>query len=135
MTASALPTVLLVEDYPETRAIFRLVLESAGFEVLEASNAEDGLDRAADEQPDVILTDLMMPGMSGMDAARLLRTADDTGDIPIVAATGSVSAQNLSAETRRWFVEVLEKPVRPDELVRAVREALDQTDPPLGPVG
>lgn len=122
---SAHPTVLLVEDYPETRAIFRLVLESAGFEVLEAENAEDGLDTAAHERPDVILTDLVMPGMSGVEAARILRRNDDTGDIPIVAATGSVSARALSHDVRRWFVEVLEKPVQPGELVRAVRDALE----------
>lgn len=119
------PKVLLVEDYPETRAIFRLVLEAAGFEVLEASNAEDGLQKATGEHPDVILTDLVMPGMSGVDAARILRRRPDTGTIPIVAATGSVSARSLSHETRRWFVEVLEKPVQPEELVRAVQEALD----------
>lgn len=128
VTPESPPTVLLVEDYPETRAIFRLVLEAAGFEVLESASAEDGLDQAFDEHPDVILTDLMMPGMSGVDAARILRSGPATEDIPIVAATGSVAARTLPYETRRWFVEVLEKPVQPAELVRAVREALLDRD-------
>ncbi|SRR5690554_5670699 len=118
------PTVLLVEDHPETRAIFRLVLESAGFEVLEASGAEEGLDRAVAEHPDVILADLVMSGLSGVDVARTLQQRADTGDIPIVAATGSVSARALPAATRQRFVEVLEKPVRPEDLIRALREAL-----------
>lgn len=119
------PTVLLVEDYPETRAIFRLVLESGGFRVLEAASAEEGLRLAAVHHPDVILTDLVMPGMSGIDAARILREREDTGTIPIVAATGSMSARSLGDELKQWFVEVLEKPVEPDDLVRAVRDAFE----------
>lgn len=122
MEASA-PTVLLVEDYPETRAIFRMVLESGGFRVLEAASAEEGLRIAAEHRPDVILTDLVMPGMSGIEAARILRERRDTGAIPIVAATGSLSARSLGDELEQWFVQVLEKPVEPAVLVRAVREA------------
>lgn len=119
------PTVLLVEDYPETRAIFRLVLESGGFRVLEAASAEEGLRLAAEHHPDVILTDLVMPGMSGIDAARILQERQDTGTIPIVAATGSLSARSLGEELEQWFVEVLEKPVQPEDLVRAVRDAFE----------
>ncbi len=117
------PTVLLVEDYPETRAIFKMVLESGGFRVLEAASAEEGLRIAAEHRPDVILTDLVMPGMSGIEAARILRERRDTGTIPIVAATGSLSARSLGDELKQWFVQVLEKPVEPAVLVRAVREA------------
>ncbi|MEQ9568662.1 MAG: response regulator [Longimicrobiales bacterium] len=119
------PTVLLVEDYAETRAIFRLVLESGGFRVLEAASAEDGLRIAAEHRPDVILTDLVMPGMTGVDAARALRDRDETGGVPIVAVTGSAPRRFGEEELDRWFVRVLQKPVQPDELIRAVRHAYE----------
>ncbi len=117
------PTVLLIEDYAETRAIFRLVLEAGGFEVIEAENAERGLRLASEQSPDVILADLSLPGMSGVEAARLLHDNPATESIPIVAATGTWPPSDLDPETRRWFVEVLYKPVRSDDLLRAVKDA------------
>ena len=80
-------TVLVVEDNPTNMTLAVFLLESAGHTVLSATDAEAGLTLARDEQPDLILMDIQLPGMDGLQATALLKRDDATRAIPVIALT------------------------------------------------
>jgi DNA-binding response OmpR family regulator len=77
-------TVLVVEDDPHTRELVRLYLDRDGHQVLTADNGTDGLEAARSESPDIVLLDLMLPGLNGWDVCQALR---QDSDVPIVMLT------------------------------------------------
>jgi two-component system cell cycle response regulator DivK len=79
--------VLIVEDNPTNMTLAIFLLQSAGHAVLSAADAEAGLTLARDEQPDLILMDIQLPGMDGLEATALLKMADLTRAIPVIALT------------------------------------------------
>ncbi len=82
-----LRTVLVVEDYEDTRLATRLSLEAQGYRVLEAENGEQAVSLAQSERPDIILMDLSLPVMDGLEATRRIRQTPETRDMLIVAVT------------------------------------------------
>src|SRR5262249_40585255 len=86
------PRVLLVDDYPDAREMYTEYLEFSGFDVVEAGNGMEALQRAADSAPDIILMDLSLPVMDGWEATRRLKADKRTASIPIVALTGHALA-------------------------------------------
>jgi CheY-like chemotaxis protein len=94
--AGAPPTALVVDDEARARELVSAFLEPAGFRVLEAPGGEAGVALAAERRPDVILLDLMMPGVSGFEVVERLKAAPTTRDIPIVILT----AKDLTAADR-----------------------------------
>ena len=80
-------TVLLIEDNPANMMLTVFLLQSAGYTVLSATDAEAGLTLARDEHPDLILMDIQLPGMDGLAATVLLKGADATRAIPVIALT------------------------------------------------
>ena len=80
-------TVLIVEDNPDNMLLTVMLLESAGYTVLSAVDAEAGLMLARTESPDLILMDVQLPGMSGLTATSLLKRDEQTRDIPVIALT------------------------------------------------
>jgi two-component system cell cycle response regulator DivK len=79
--------ILIVEDNHLDSALFGALLESQGHEVLKAGNADDGLQLARDEHPDLIIMDVRLPGMSGLEATRTLKNEERTRDIPIIVTS------------------------------------------------
>ena len=79
--------VLIVEDNPANMTLAVFLLESAGHAVISATNAEAGLTLARDEQPHLVLMDIQLPGMDGLEATRLLKQDDATRAIPVIALT------------------------------------------------
>jgi CheY-like chemotaxis protein len=79
--------VLIVEDNHLDSALFGALLESQGHEVLKAGNADDGLRLARAEEPDLIIMDVKLPGMSGLEATRTLKNEEATRDIPIIVTS------------------------------------------------
>jgi two-component system cell cycle response regulator DivK len=79
--------VLIVEDNPANMTLAIFLLESAGHSVINATDAEEGLTLARDEQPQLILMDIQLPGMDGLEATRLLKQDDATRGIPVIALT------------------------------------------------
>jgi two-component system cell cycle response regulator DivK len=90
---------LVVDDNVNNLLLERDLLEVAGYEVFEAENAANGIAVARRERPDVIVMDVRLPDMRGTEAARMLREAPETRDIPIVFVTASVMAGELSDMT------------------------------------
>ena len=82
-----MPTVLVVEDNPANMTLATFLLKSAGYVVLCATDAEAGLALARDEQPDLVLMDIQLPGMDGLQATAVLKADAVTRDIPVIALT------------------------------------------------
>ena len=91
-TKTERPRVLLVDDYPDAREMYSEYLEFSGFDVVEAANGMEALQRAVDEPPDIILMDLSLPVMDGWEATRRLKADERTAGIPVVALTGHALA-------------------------------------------
>jgi CheY-like chemotaxis protein len=79
--------VLVVEDHPDMRELLIIQMERMGYQVIPAKNGQEGVEKALKERPELILMDIMMPGMDGREATRILRSNHDTQNIPILAAT------------------------------------------------
>lgn len=114
--------IMLVEDDPLLRDALRLLLEDAGYRVLEAGNAAEALERSTIDPPSLILLDLGLPDRPGLEVARILRARHPTRDTPIVALTGRVGPGERSACIAAGCNSFLAKPVQPRELLRCVPE-------------
>jgi two-component system cell cycle response regulator DivK len=86
------PRVLVVDDYPDAREMYSEYLKYCGFDVIEAGNGMEALERAEDSAPDIILMDLSLPVMDGWEATRRLKAGQSTAHIPVVALTGHALA-------------------------------------------
>jgi CheY-like chemotaxis protein len=119
--------VLLVDDYPDARDMYRVYLTFSGFEVLEATNGVEAIQMASDNPPDIILMDLSLPVMDGWEATRRLKSNPRTADIPVVALTGHALAGISEGARAAGCDAFVTKPCLPDELVREIRRVLDES--------
>jgi CheY-like chemotaxis protein len=113
--------VLVVEDNEKNMKLFRDVLQASGFATLEATTAEEGIDLAAAHRPSLVLMDVQLPGIDGVEALERLRADDRTAAIPVLAVT----AQAMSGDRERFadagFDGYLSKPVDVLELIDVVK--------------
>jgi two-component system cell cycle response regulator DivK len=120
------PRVLLVDDYPDAREMYAEYLDFSGFEVIEAANGMEAMQRAADTQPDIILMDLSLPVMDGWEATRRLKADKRTEHIPVVALTGHALAGISEGAKKAGCDAFVTKPCLPEDLVKEIRKVLDQ---------
>jgi two-component system cell cycle response regulator DivK len=118
--AGAPPAVLVVDDFDDGRELMCAVLTSAGFVVRAASNGLEALLTAYEIRPAVIVMDLTMPVLDGIEATRLIKAVDTIRDARVIACTGSPSMLDRLADT--LFVAVLSKPASPEEVLATVRQ-------------
>jgi two-component system cell cycle response regulator DivK len=120
------PQVLLVDDYADAREMYTEYLEFSGFDVVQATNGIEALQRAVESSPDIILMDLSLPVMDGWEATRRLKADERTADIPVVALTGHALA-GVSEEAKRAGCDAfVTKPCLPEDLVTEIRKVLDR---------
>ena len=117
-------TVLIVEDYDDTREMMKMLIESFGYEVIEAVDGYEALEKAKALLPDLILMDLMMPIMDGFEAAQFIREYGRLHNVPIFAVTGF---GNLAHDrvTGGGFDEVFGKPLDFEQFEEVIRRYLD----------
>jgi two-component system phosphate regulon response regulator PhoB len=116
---------LIVEDSRTIASIVKHYLQLEGFEVLVAADGTVGLETARRERPRVIVTDLNMPGMSGLDMVRALRADTETHDIAILMLTSDESAETEQQAMAAGADEYILKPVDPQRLAARVRAVVD----------
>ena len=116
--------ILLVEDNDNNRMLVRDVLQASGYRVVEAENAEDGLRMATEQRPALILMDIQLPGMSGIEALQRLRADPATRAIPVIAVTASAMTQDRSQIMASGFDGYQAKPISVRGFLQAVRETL-----------
>ncbi len=122
------PRVLLVDDYPDAREMYAEYLQFSGFDVVEAANGMEALQRALETSPDIILMDLSLPVMDGWEATRRLKSDERTAGIPVVALTGHALAGISEGAKKAGCDAFVTKPCLPEDLVREIRNVLDQRD-------
>ncbi|HXX84933.1 MAG TPA: response regulator [Casimicrobiaceae bacterium] len=118
--------VLIVEDNERNLKLVRDVLQVKGYSTIEAGTAEHGIKLAAEKKPDLILMDIQLPGMNGIDALKALRKDPATAKIPVVAVTASVMQQDRKHITEAGFNGYVGKPINVKEFLETVRHALEQ---------
>ena len=116
--------VLIIDDSPTELHLFQNMLEKAGFETLVADSGEEGLKAAATARPDVILMDVVMPGMNGFQATRKLTRDPRTADIPVIMVTTKDQETDKIWGMRQGAVEYLVKPVTDKDLVGMINSVM-----------
>ena len=116
--------ILVVEDNERNLKLLRDVLEYAGYDVRVARTAEDGITLAVSEPPDLVLMDLQLPGIDGMEALRQLRASPRTADIPVVAVTAQAMKQDRERVLEAGFDGYVEKPISVRAFPEQVRRFL-----------
>jgi len=121
--------VLIVEDNERNLKLVRDVLQVKGYTTLEAVTGEEGVRLASEHKPDLVLMDIQLPGISGIEALRLLRANPETAAIPVIAVTASVMQQDRRLITEAGFDAYVGKPISLKEFLDAVRTALEGKSP------
>jgi two-component system, cell cycle response regulator DivK len=119
-------TILIVEDNDKNMKLVRDVLQVKGYTTVEAGTAEDGIRLAGECNPDLILMDIHLPGMSGVDALKVLRAEPATARIPIAAVTASVMQQDRAMIMDAGFDAYVSKPISLKEFLDTVRTLLER---------
>ncbi|MBM4257163.1 MAG: response regulator transcription factor [Deltaproteobacteria bacterium] len=119
--------ILLVEDEQDIRELVRYNLETEGFSVVEASDGEIALKLAASERPALVILDLMLPGIPGLEVCRLLRTKEVTVQIPVLMLTARASEVDKVLGLEMGADDYVTKPFSPRELVARVKAVLRRT--------
>ena len=124
--------ILIVDDDPTIRSVLEALLEDEGFAPVTASNGQEAVRIARDDPPSLILMDLMMPVMSGVDAVRQLKTDPETAGIPVIAMSAGFilreSIEDLLADS------IIAKPFDLDALIASIHATLRRAgDDPAGP--
>ncbi|TCM44484.1 two-component system cell cycle response regulator DivK [Kribbella orskensis] len=116
--------ILVVEDNPKNLKLVRDVLQYSGYEVLEATSGEDGVRLAVEESPDLILMDLQLPGIDGVEALRQIRASDRTRGVPVVAVTAFAMDHDRERAFDSGFSGYVEKPISVRRLPQQIRDFL-----------
>jgi CheY-like chemotaxis protein len=119
--------ILVVEDNLDTRELIHLHLSTEGFTVVTASNGQEGLYMASAEQPDLIITDISMPELDGLELVRQLRTQSEFATLPILVLT-AFGPEQLDEAIRVGASRALNKPVHFDGLLDDIRELLAESE-------
>ena len=125
-------TILVVDDSQTERYVTVDVLTKAGYQVITAENAEEGIAKAKSAHPDLIVMDVVMPGMNGYQATRKLKRDAETKDIPVIVCTSKGQETDKIWGMRQGASDYLVKPVKAKELlqhVAAVQKANPVTKP------
>jgi CheY-like chemotaxis protein len=121
------PLVLVVEDYQDAREMYAAYLQFSGFEVAEATNGVEAIEKTLELIPDIILMDLALPKMDGWEATRRLKLDDRTKHIPIVALTGHALAGHAEGARQAGCDAFVTKPCLPDALVAEIQRMLAES--------
>jgi len=124
--------ILIVEDQPLNRKLVRDVLQVKGYRTIEAENGEDGVRAAVEQHPALILMDIQLPGINGIEALKRLRDNPETRAIPVIAVTASAMQQNRAEIIAAGFDGYQAKPINIAAFLGAVRGALDGQNRKVG---
>ncbi len=122
-------SVLIVDDEQMARTLLRLMLVRAGLNVYEAEDGFDALEKVKKHQPDIILLDVMMPGMDGFAVCETLRGEENTSSLPIIMLSAKTDLESINKGLRVGATKYLTKPISPDALTQHVFDALNDVAP------
>lgn len=120
-------SVLVVDDEPMARTLLRLMLVRAGFDVVEAEDGFDALEKVKEYPLDVMILDVMMPGIDGFSVCEAVREDTTMADLPIIMLSAKTDLDSVNRGLRVGANKYLTKPISPEELTRQVRDVLSHT--------
>ena len=112
--------VLIIDDSPTERHVLAEILTKGGYEIITAQNGEEGIEKARAEHPDLILMDVVMPGLNGYQATRTLTRDDATRHIPIIVCTTKGQETDKIWGLRQGAHDYMTKPINGDELLMKI---------------
>jgi two-component system cell cycle response regulator DivK len=118
--------VLIIEDNEKNMKLARDILQAKGYTTLEAITGEDGVRLARENRPDLVLMDIQLPGINGIEAFRQLRADPQTAAIPVVALTASVTPTDRTQINQAGFSAFLGKPIDLKEFVATVKRLVEE---------
>jgi len=116
--------ILIVDDSPTEAHVLKTMLEKNGFDTLSATSGEDGIAIAKKEKPDLILMDVVMPGMNGFQATRQITKEPDTASIPVIIVTTKDQETDRVWGLRQGAKDYVTKPAQESELISKIKNAL-----------
>ena len=122
-------TILIVEDNEKNMKLVRDILQAKGYSTLEAIGGEEGVRLALAHKPDLVLMDIQLPDINGIEAFARIRADAATAHVPVVAFTASVTATDRSRITDAGFDAFLGKPINLKEFLDTVQRMLDKAGP------
>ncbi|PIE25554.1 MAG: two-component system response regulator [Planctomycetota bacterium] len=120
-------TILIIEDEKLIIVSTQMVLESVGYRVESAMNGEEGIEKASDIRPDLVLLDIMMPGIDGWETLTRLKRDEVTRDIPVIIFTAREHARGHQKSDEMGAAGYFRKPFEPDELIELVEKHVGQS--------
>ena len=115
-------TILVIDDDIISQNMIRSTLTGAGYSVMVASNGDDGIKKAFEQPPDLIILDIVMPGKDGGEVARFLKDSPQTSNIPIIFLSSLISDQEKRIGRKYDVLSFLSKPYNRDELLNEVKK-------------
>jgi DNA-binding response OmpR family regulator len=122
-------TILTIEDQDDIRRLIRMTLEYDGYRVIEASSGAQGLEMARAQRPDLILLDVMMPGIDGLQVSEFLAADAALCAIPVVMISALADMDDIKAGLNTGVRAYLVKPFSPRELLRLARQLVKESQP------
>lgn len=116
--------ILVVDDQPDNVFILQDRLENEGYEVVTAYDGPSGIEKTLSENPDLVLLDVMMPGMSGFEACKLITENEATKDIPVILITALTSVEDIKEGLNAGAFDYIKKPFNKTELLARIKSAL-----------
>ncbi len=117
--------IVVIDDDPTIVKVVRIILQTNGFEVIEALNGAEALDLVENELPDIVLLDIMMPEMDGFEVLRRLKENEATKEIPVVFLTAKTGAEYVNRGVEMGASEYIIKPFSPAALIAKINELTD----------
>ena len=117
--------ILIVEDNEKNMKLARDILQAKGYTTVEAVTGEEGVRLAQEKKPDLVLMDIQLPGINGIEAFRQLRADPQTAAIPVVALTASVTPTDRTQINAAGFTALLSKPINLKEFVETVKRVVE----------
>ena len=125
MTSGPMSTILIIEDNDKNMKLARDILNAKGYRTIEAITGEEGVKLAKEKLPDLVLMDIQLPGMNGIEAFRQIRADAKTARIPVVALTASVTPTDRSEINAAGFDAFIGKPINLKEFVETVKRLIE----------
>jgi CheY-like chemotaxis protein len=122
--------ILIVEDHPDVRRVLTLNLRHLGYEIVEANTGSSGIALTVSEIPDLVLLDLSLPDVSGLEIAQAIKRNPRTAEIPLVALSGHTERHIASKALEAGMAAYLMKPVHTEELVKVIENVTQQRSLP-----
>lgn len=120
--------ILVVEDNEINMYLSCRILKSSGYEVIEARSGEEGVELAIKEKPDLIIMDIQLPGIDGLETTKRIRETEADGEIPIIALTSYAMAGDRKKALKAGCTGYIEKPINPETFMGEIKKFLEVKD-------